>query len=784
MKNFLRKLHIGEGSGEGGSSPPPPQPSRKGDSGSCGVHHHPNHEPRQQQPPSAVWSWLDSVPTRSPPPIPVEAEGPTSATSVGEERSSRQPGAGERRRSQEEDWERRRSQEDEMERERRRSRAEEEVEEVEKRVIGESSEAEERKREREKEEDELEKFQLQLVLEMSVRDNPEVMEIEVAKQISLGFCPPQSSPAEVLAVRYWSFNALGYDDKISDGFYDLYFNGNGPALVTRPSLVELRAQPFSQKVNWEAVLVNRGEDHELMKLEQKALIMALELQSRTSEFVGNALVQRLANLVASHMGGLVFDPESMSVKYQSMISSLRTSIGSVVVPLGQLKIGFARHRALLFKVLADGLDVPCRLLKGRQYTGLDDGALNIVKFKDGREFIVDLMADPGTLIPSDGSVLSTEFGENSVSDSHYFNKDDTTDLMGSSLGGVSSSAHGSFEYELVDRRSTPSIAGPSDTDGATTSLSQEMEYRENMHEALERILINTSVEPVEMSFAFLQCITNEFSDSKVIGRGGFGVVYMGFLQGKKIAVKKLSQTRDFSDKQFQDELTCLRRVKHRNIVRFLGYCSNTQVLPIEHKGRVVMAEERRRFLCFEYVPNTLHDYIKVESDGQEKYDTHYKLLEGICYGLRYLHNEERIAHLDLKPENILVDVDKVPKITDFGLSRRFSGGHSKIITKNILGSQGYIAPEYWNKGEISYKADIFSLGIIIRKLFCGSIDSSDFENWYQSLHTVSPQVKRCFEISKLCVDEDPRKRPTIDSVIDMLSEETMIEEKVPEVHLE
>ncbi|KAL6908188.1 hypothetical protein ACP4OV_002358 [Aristida adscensionis] len=309
---------------------------------------------------------------------------------------------------------------------------------------------------------------------------------------------------------------------------------------------------------------------------------------------------------------------------------------------------------------------------------------------------------------------------------------------------------------------------------------REMQYRENMHEALERILINTSVEPIEMSFEFLQCITNEFSDSKVIGRGGFGVVYMGFLKDMKIAVKKLSQTMDFSDKQFKDELACLRRVKHNNIVRFLGYCSDIQVGPIEYKGRVVMAEERRRFLCFKYVPNTLHDYIKAESDGDEKYDTHYKLLEGICYGLRYLHNEERITHLDLKPENILVDADKIPKITDFGLSRRFSGGQSKIITKNVLGSQGYVAPEYWNKGEISYKADIFSLGIIIRKLFCGSTDLSDFENWYQSLHTVSPQVKRCFEISKLCVDDDPRKRPTIDSLIDMLSKVTIIDMPIEE----
>ncbi|GJN22252.1 hypothetical protein PR202_gb09804 [Eleusine coracana subsp. coracana] len=504
MKNFLKKLHIGEGSGDGGSSPPPP-PSRKGGSGGGGVHHqhHPHQEQRQQ--PSPVSSWLDNVPTRPPPPIPVEAERPTSVSSVGagaEDRSSRQQSAPvERRRSQEQ--ERRRSQEDEMERDRRRSQAEDEVEE---RVIRESSEAEERKREREKEEDELEAYQLQLVLEMSARDNPEEMEIEVAKQISLGFCPPQRSPAEVLTVRYWNFNALSYDDKISDGFYDLYFIGNGPASVSMPSLVELRAEPFSHQVKWEAVLVHRGEDPELMKLEQKALIMALELRSRTSESVSEALVQKLASLVASHMGGLVFDPESMSAKYQSMVSSLRTRIGSVVVPLSQLKVGLARHRALLFKVLADGIDVPCRLLKGRQCTGSDDGALNIVKFKDGREFIVDLVADPGMLIPSEVAVPS-QLEENFVSDFDNFSKDDTADQFGSSLNGVSSLACGSFEYELLDGRSTSINVGSSDTNGATTS--QTSNQQNILSSSFEKLSVNTCTSenrPVMKEPANTDCI--------------------------------------------------------------------------------------------------------------------------------------------------------------------------------------------------------------------------------------------------------------------------------------
>ncbi|KAI4996223.1 hypothetical protein ZWY2020_046814 [Hordeum vulgare] len=270
------------------------------------------------------------------------------------------------------------------------------------------------------------------------QDNPEEMEIEVAKQMSLGFPPPRRLLAEVLAARYWNFNALGYDDKITDGFYDLYVIGNGPASINMPSLSDLCEH-------------KQGEDPELMKLEQKALISALELRSRTSEHVGNVLIQKLANLVADHMGGIIFDPENMSRKYQNMIRSLRTRIGSVVVPLGQLKTGLARHRALLFKVtnsyslstlgcrfLADNLNIPYRLLKGRQYTGWDDGALNIVKFDDG--------------------------------------------------SGVSNSACDSFEYELLDRRSISSNVGPSDTDGAVTSQTSN---QQNTISSFENLSVST-----------------------------------------------------------------------------------------------------------------------------------------------------------------------------------------------------------------------------------------------------------------------------------------------------
>ncbi|CAL4995413.1 unnamed protein product [Urochloa decumbens] len=308
-----------------------------------------------------------------------------------------------------------------------------------------------------------------------------------------------------------------------------------------------------------------------------------------------------------------------------------------------------------------------------------------------------------------------------------------------------------------------------------------MDYPDNELEAMERVLNDTNEEPIMLSYTFLKNVTNNFAE--VIGSGGFGIVYMGVVRNWKLAVKKLYEKYDFSDKQFEEELTCLIRVKHKNIVRFLGYCSETQRKVEQHNGRFILADIRQRFLCFEYISDkSLYDYLKDESHKCD-WDTTYQIIQGICQGLRYLHNEERINHLDLKPDNILLDGDMVPKITDFGLSRHFSDEYSRIITQTIGGTLGYTAPEYLNNGEISFKSDIFSLGVIMKQLLRGSMDLSDFENWQQLLDNNDihrSQVKRCIRIAQLCVDDDQHRRPTIDCITDMLNKETVIETTVPQ----
>ncbi|KAG4999341.1 hypothetical protein JHK87_020413 [Glycine soja] len=258
-----------------------------------------------------------------------------------------------------------------------------------------------------------EEYQIQLALELSAKEDPEAVQIEAVKQISLGSCDPDNTPAEVVAYRYWNYNALGYDDKISDGFYDLYGILTEATSARMPSLVDLQGTPTSDDVTWEAVLVNRAADSNLLKLEQEAMEMAVNSRKDFEVVLDSDLVHKLAIVVAEYMGGSVEDHESMLRAWRSLSYSLKATLGSMVLPLGSLTIGLARHRALLFKVLADTLGIPCRLVKGLQYMGSNDVAMNFVKIEDGREYIVDLMAAPGTLIPSDATGSHIECDDSS-----------------------------------------------------------------------------------------------------------------------------------------------------------------------------------------------------------------------------------------------------------------------------------------------------------------------------------------------------------------------------------
>ncbi|KAF8392406.1 hypothetical protein HHK36_022748 [Tetracentron sinense] len=205
--------------------------------------------------------------------------------------------------------------------------------------------------------------------------------------------------AYVGILAYQDYSVLDYGEKVADGFYDVYTLTMDPASQGKmPSLADL--QTNLNDPGFEVVIVNRSIDSALKELEQVAHCIALDFP--TTE-VGLS-VQRLADIVTDHMGGPVRDANIMMARWMERITELRASLHTSVLPIGSLNIGLSRHRALLFKV--NNVGIPCRLVKGCHYTGTDDDAVNIIKLDNEREFLVDLMAEPGTLIPAD--ILSTK----------------------------------------------------------------------------------------------------------------------------------------------------------------------------------------------------------------------------------------------------------------------------------------------------------------------------------------------------------------------------------------
>ncbi|KAM0833348.1 hypothetical protein ACQ4PT_064314 [Festuca glaucescens] len=312
------------------------------------------------------------------------------------------------------------------------------------------------------------------------------------------------------------------------------------------------------------------------------------------------------------------------------------------------------------------------------------------------------------------------------------------------------------------------------------------------YDNMESMLHDQSSEPHKLPFKYLKKITDSFSDERVLGRGGSGVVYKGELRnGEAIVVKKLERSLPGFEKLFTNEVYHFMKLKHPNIVRLLGYCYETQNVCIKHNGKYVFAEMSERLLCLEYYPNgSLDQYLSDESSGLD-WPTRYKIIEGICYGLNYLHTEtdNTVLHLDLKPANILLDDNMLPKLTDFGLSRLLDQQQT-ICTSSREGTLGYMAPEYLHGGIVTTKSDIFSLGVIIMEVIRGDRDypgltettSAEFieltlNKWrnvlgkapgYTSLEVDCQQIKRCIEIGLLCVNPERARRPTTRKIMKIL----------------
>ncbi|XP_047319061.1 G-type lectin S-receptor-like serine/threonine-protein kinase SD1-1 [Impatiens glandulifera] len=279
--------------------------------------------------------------------------------------------------------------------------------------------------------------------------------------------------------------------------------------------------------------------------------------------------------------------------------------------------------------------------------------------------------------------------------------------------------------------------------------------------------------------------TQKFSSVNKIGQGGFGPVYKGELaDGKEIAVKRLSQGSGQGLEEFKNEVVLIAKLQHRNLVCLLGCC----------------IEGDERMLIYEYLQNRSLDHFIFDKTKRKllSWKKRFDIIMGIARGLLYLHEDSklRIIHRDLKASNILLDDQMSPKISDFGIARIFGGEQTEEMTKRVMGTFGYMSPEYAMSGHFSVKSDVFSFGVLILEIISGkknwgfyhpdhdlNLIGHAWKEWNEEkpfelvdkeiiLEDLSKsEAIKCVQVGLLCVQQRPEDRPAMSSVVFMLSHE-------------
>nr|XP_023883864.1 G-type lectin S-receptor-like serine/threonine-protein kinase RKS1 isoform X2 [Quercus suber] len=279
--------------------------------------------------------------------------------------------------------------------------------------------------------------------------------------------------------------------------------------------------------------------------------------------------------------------------------------------------------------------------------------------------------------------------------------------------------------------------------------------------------------------------TDNFSIANKLGQGGFGPVYKGLLQnGIEIAVKRLSKCSGQGIEQFKTEVALIAKLQHRNLVRILGCCIHKE----------------EKMLIYEYLPNKSLDSFIFDETKKSCLDwgKRFEIICGIGRGILYLHQDSRlrIIHRDLKASNVLLDNALNPKISDFGMARIVGRDQIEANTNCVVGTYGYMSPEYAMQGLFSIKSDVYSFGVLLLEIITGKKNSTYhfdgpssnlighvWDLWREgnSMKMVDPlldeaypanEVSRCIQIGLLCVQEHAIDRPTMSTVVFMLGNDT------------
>ncbi|XP_008802317.2 serine/threonine-protein kinase CTR1 isoform X2 [Phoenix dactylifera] len=613
-----------------------------------------------------------------------------------------------------------------------------------------------------------------------------------------------SSDSDTVSYRLWVNGCLSFSDKISDGFYNIL--GMDPHLWAMcnesdegrriPLLMSLKAVDPAES-SLEVVLVDRHGDSGLMKLENRAL----ELYYASG--ITLELVKKLARLVSDSMGG-AFKTEQGDLyrQWKRHSKQLRNNQQCIVISIGSLSFGLCRHRAILFKELADYIGLPCRIAQGCKYCSSAHPSSCLIKIDDGkkslREYVVDLLGEPGNVHDPDssinGNLLSSVPSPFQVSCSvgcqNYYSAETPWNqmLVQEHAGALVANAHYSVARTSIHRNtkvvenkdfvqeayqkgiaSSCSQFTKNWNDASEIQVSRQLEWRETgvkgeNSKGPSRVAIprHLSLEP-SLVMDWLEISWDELEIKERIGAGSFGTVYRAEWHGSDVAVKVLADQDFHEDQQeFLREVAIMKRVRHPNVVLFMGAVTKRPHLSI----------------VTEYLPRgSLYHLINRAAAG-EILDLRRRLRMAldVAKGINYLHClNPPIVHWDLKSPNLLVDKNWSVKVCDFGLSR--FKATTFISSKSVAGTPEWMAPEFLRGEPSNEKSDVYSFGVILWELLTMQqpwrglspaqvVGAVAFQNRRLTIpQNICPLLAALVES---CCADDPRQRPSFSSIVDTL----------------
>ncbi|CAL1395484.1 unnamed protein product [Linum trigynum] len=626
---------------------------------------------------------------------------------------------------------------------------------------------------------------------------------------------------ETVSYRLWVSGCLSYNDKISDGFYNIL--GMNPYLWVMctdeeegrklPSLMALREVDPSN-TSMEVVLVDKRSDPRLRELEDKAQ----ELYCASENPL--VLVEKLGKLVAICMGGnFPLEQGDMQQRWKLVSGRLREYQKCIVLPIGNLSMGLCRHRAILFKKLADYIGLPCRIARGCKYCVADHRSSCLVKIEDdrqlSREYVVDLIGQPGNIHGPDstinGGFTSPIPSPFQIPHLREFQQpamvDVPSQLVGSkklcmlpenhpcagdneesqkTIGTARVSAFSGVERACFEMESSmmrldletnaetfdaAKLVQKSIVTHTKVSLSMESDVKEveSKPDNRSRLSFPTTapnflnLEP-SLAMDWLEISWDDLHIKERIGAGSFGTVHRADWHGSDVAVKVLT-VQDFQDDQLREflrEVSIMKRVRHPNVVLFMGAVTKRPHLSI----------------VTEYLPRgSLYRLIHRPAAG-EVLDQRRRLRIAldVAKGVNYLHSlTPPIVHWDLKSPNLLVDKNWTVKVCDFGLSR--FKANTFIPSKSVAGTPEWMAPEFLRGEPSNEKSDVYSFGVILWELVTMQqpwnglgpaqvVGAVAFQNRRLAIPPgTSPVLTALIEA---CWSDEPARRPTFRSIVDSL----------------